>query len=269
MTRLPPSLVPLLVSGLAAVLLTGCDVDQEKVKKAAQQGWDQAVDQWGKISSNPMVQKYKEQAQDVLNKYKDQAQNVSQATLQKSIEELSKKWAEVAPKTDGDYKVPPTCLVAMAVGAGAVPAPAGLGLVYLGFASQGVEEQSLIAMWHGLTSSENPGELYNKMKDIGAEGLSKSQNFTVSGKYAFVSRQFCGVLNMLCSNCVEKPPSPPPSASALAATGQADLTAFPGTAALFGAALAAAGVAVALVMRTSDQNRALRANLLEEENTVI
>eukprot|EP00747_Dinoflagellata_sp_TGD_P221391 gnl/TRDRNA2_/TRDRNA2_93229_c0_seq1.p1 gnl/TRDRNA2_/TRDRNA2_93229_c0~~gnl/TRDRNA2_/TRDRNA2_93229_c0_seq1.p1 ORF type:complete len:260 (-),score=55.26 gnl/TRDRNA2_/TRDRNA2_93229_c0_seq1:469-1248(-) len=194
-----------LLLALVAVMagLSGCNVaDKAKDMK------DEIEKEWQAIGHSPEIQKVVGHARETIQK----AQNATRAggaAVEKKAEELVKaaihdlyvKW-KAAMKPVDSYVIPPKCLLAMAVGGGAVAAASGLGLAALGFASEGVEAGSLAALWQSALGDVEEGSLFARLQSLGAKGLSTAQNFRVSGVVASISACMCGVVDDLCQHCI-------------------------------------------------------------------
>merc|ERR1719220_1571252 len=111
------------------------------------------------------------------------------------VRALYSAWQDSTQPLDHGYVVPPKCLLAMAVGGGAVAASSGLALAALGFAEEGVEAASLAALWQSSLGDVEAGSIFARLQSIGAKGLSITEDFEVAQKFATISSAFCGVVN--------------------------------------------------------------------------
>uniref|UniRef100_A0A7S3RYX6 Uncharacterized protein n=1 Tax=Strombidinopsis acuminata TaxID=141414 RepID=A0A7S3RYX6_9SPIT len=191
--------------------LSGCDSPQKNIDDIGRE----VRKAWDKIEHSKAVQKMTGEAMDALHAL----ENATKTGAKDVKEKLEKMEAAVAAlyavyksslhPPDGPYVLNPKCLLAMAVGGGAVLAAEGLALAALGFAAQGVEAASLEALWKRLASDVGDsleGSLLARLKKLGAKGLSVAQYFKVYESLAKAAAIFCGVVNNLCHGCIANAP---------------------------------------------------------------
>jgi len=194
-----------LLLALVAVMagLSGCNVaDKAKNMK------DEVEKEWQAIEHSLEIQKVVGHARESIRKA-EEATKAGGAAAEKKAEELVKtaihelyvEW-KAAMKPVNSYVIPPKCLLAMAVGGGAVASASGLGLAALGFASEGVEAGSLAALWQSALGDVESGSLFARLQSLGAKGLSTAEKFKVTGVVASVSACMCGVVDDLCQHCM-------------------------------------------------------------------
>jgi len=183
--------------------LSGCNVadSAEDITKKVEK-------EWHTIEHSPEIQKVAGDARDAIHKA-EEASRAGAAPVEKKAEEAMKAaihdlyvaW-KAATKPVDSYAIPSKCLLAMAVGGGAVGAASGLELAALGFASEGVEAGSLAALWQSALGDVEAGSLFARLQSLGAKGLSVAKKFEVSGVFATISACICGVVDDLCQHCM-------------------------------------------------------------------
>jgi len=199
------NVVLLLGGGCAAMMgLAGCDMANtaEGTKRDVER-------EWHGIENSPKVQRIAGHAKDALHDL-EEASKAGAAAVEKKAEEAMKVaiqkqyavWQSAMKPLGHPYVIPPKCLLALAVGGGAVEAVSALGLAALGFAAEGVEAGSLAALWQTAFGDVEAGSLFARLQSLGAKGLSITQGFEVTGVIATIAACFCGVVNDLCHDCI-------------------------------------------------------------------
>lgn len=213
----------------SVLLLSGCDMVkmEQKAKYYAEEGWNKTKEyaddvkyalektaplveqEWQLLEHTHAVQGLTAAAQERITRAVAAAQSGSKVVEEKATEQLKvaiqalyAEWRKSAKPLHGSYVVPSKCLLAMAVGGGAVLISSGLVLAGLGFASEGVEAGSLAALWQSSLGDVESGSLFARLQSLGAKQLSTTENFLVDGELAIIATCFCGVVNVLCNECL-------------------------------------------------------------------
>jgi hypothetical protein len=184
--------------------LSGCNVANTAgdIKKEVEK-------EWQTIGHSPQIQKIAGHASDAIHKAEEAskagaaaAEKKAEEVMKAAIHELYVAW-KAAMKPVDSYVIPSKCLLALAVGGGAVEAASGLGLAALGFASEGVEAGSLAALWQSALGDVEAGSLFARLQRLGAKGLSVDKDFKVLGRVlASSSASICAVVDHLCHHCM-------------------------------------------------------------------
>jgi len=198
-------LLVLVVACVAMLSLSGCDSRADvidNVKREAQKEWE-------RLEHSKAIQSITGHTRDAIHELEEASKTGARDVEKKALEavravvrELYSTWKSAMKPLEGTYVISPKCLLAMAVGGGAVTAASGLGLAALGFAEEGVEAESLAALWQSSLGDVKAGSLFSRLQSLGAKGLSTSQKFKVTGAIVSTSVCFCGVVNDLCHHCI-------------------------------------------------------------------
>lgn len=199
--RLLMVLIPL----IGMLSLSGCGVledDWESFKHDVEAGWKG-------IENSKEVRKISRQTQVALRDLEaaakageKDAEQKALSALKAAIREMFTAWHKATTPLDHPYVISPKCLLAMAVGAGAITASSGLGLAALGFAELGIQAESFAALWQCSLGDVEAGSLFARLQSLGAKGLSLAEKFEVTGVVATISACFCGVVNDVCHHCL-------------------------------------------------------------------
>mmetsp|Transcript_92246 Transcript_92246/g.206225 ORF Transcript_92246/g.206225 Transcript_92246/m.206225 type:complete len:256 (+) Transcript_92246:66-833(+) len=199
------SLLLVLVACLAMVSLSGCDSRADVIDNIKRE----AVKEWERVEHSKAIQSITGRTRDAFHELEKASKAGARDAEQKALEavravvrELYSTWRSAMKPLEGTYVISPKCLLAMAVGGGAVTAASGLGLAALGFAEEGVEAESLAALWQSSLGDVKAGSLFSRLQSLGAKGLSTSQKFEITGTIVSASVCFCGVVNDLCHHCI-------------------------------------------------------------------
>lgn len=191
------------------VALNGCDSLPQVAKDVAHK----VEEEWNKIEHSPEIQNATAATREALQKMENALKSGSNELEKKALVEMKaiihtlySSFKSAMKPLDQPYVISPKCLLAMAVGGGAVTATTGLGLAALGFASEGVEAGSLAALWQSSMGDVEAGSLFARLQSLGAKGLAASTNFEVSGILATISACFCGVVDNLCHHMTPNSP---------------------------------------------------------------
>lgn len=195
----------LFTGALSLVLsLAGCGVSEaaENIKQKVEK-------EWGKIEESPEIRQLTDHTRDAFRHLEKSTkagagavEKAAEDAMMTAVRELYAAWKVAMKPLNQGYVITPKCLLAMAVGGGAIPAASGLGLAALGFASEGVEAGSLAALWQSALGDVEAGSVFSRLQSLGAKGLSTAHAFEVKGVLATISAGVCGVVNSLCHNCL-------------------------------------------------------------------
>merc|ERR1712087_831734 len=98
------------------------------------------------------------------------------------------------------FDIPPLCQdameVAVVVAAGVAAPPAVMSA--LGFTADGVEAESLAALWQSTIGNVEKGSVFARLQSAGARGLLASESMTVTGIAAVAAETFCASFNEIC-----------------------------------------------------------------------
>jgi len=180
--------------------------------EAGKAAWHDAKieEQWKDFMNSTAVRDAKQNVKEALAQAATAAKSGGKAAadaanknVQKAMDVLSAKYQAATKPVTGEYIIPPKCLLAMAVGSGAVVnSSSALSLAKLGYASVEVEATSLHSLWQNSMKDLDAGRLFERLQSRDAEGLAADSHFGVTGDVATASVGFCGVVDDLCNGCM-------------------------------------------------------------------
>lgn len=117
------------------------------------------------------------------------------AEMQKQIKSLGDAVASAT------YEISPVCQDAMEIGVVVVAGGAApeILLTVLGFTSDGVEAESLAALWQSTIGDVEKGSLFARLQSAAAAGLTASAPLQMTGVSAIAAGAFCSGFEKLCA----------------------------------------------------------------------